>query len=56
MPDNYTAWKKSAIAEMRLQSKPLTGKSYLLLITLIGKHSRRGDLDNIAGSISETTI
>jgi Holliday junction resolvase RusA-like endonuclease len=56
MPTNYSNWKKSVILDMCLQCKPLNGKSYFLLITLIGKHCRRGDLDNVAGSIMDALV
>lgn len=53
MPPKYRHWKVGAIAELKRQwgeRSPL-GHPVSISIWLRGKHSRRGDLDNLAGSI-----
>jgi Holliday junction resolvase RusA-like endonuclease len=60
MPANYRQWKDAAILEFRSQSAPLRDRLPLegvtVSIDLIGKHSRRGDLDNISGSILDALV
>jgi Holliday junction resolvase RusA-like endonuclease len=60
MPKNYVTWKDSAIAELRLQSSHLRDRLPLegvgIDITLSGKHSRRGDLDNISGAVLDALV
>lgn len=56
LPKNYREWKENAIAELQIQyqGKPLSG--VYVLIQLHGKHNRRGDSDNIAGSILDALV
>lgn len=60
MPRRYREWKTGAIAELTCQAyelgidTPLSGVS--IAITLNGKHPRRGDLDNISGSILDALV
>ena len=53
MPKNYRQWKLGAIAELRRQwgERSPIPHPVSVSISLRGKHSRRGDLDNIAGAI-----
>lgn len=55
-PHRYTDWKKSAIADISSQydGQPLEKAS--VSIQLTGKHSRRGDADNVAGSILDALV
>lgn len=57
MPQNYRDWKNGAIADLcqQYQGESLTSLSGVL-IALTGKHSRRGDLDNIAGSVLDALV
>ncbi len=60
MPKNYQQWKSAAIVDLRLQfaalgqAEPLEGVGVNILLS--GKHSRRGDLDNISGSILDALV
>jgi Holliday junction resolvase RusA-like endonuclease len=60
MPKSYQTWKDGAIAELRMQSSHLRDRLPLegvgIDITLSGKHSRRGDLDNISGSVLDALV
>jgi Holliday junction resolvase RusA-like endonuclease len=55
-PENYSAWKQDAIAyfERQWAREPLSGVTVSILLK--GKHSRRGDLDNIAGAILDALV
>ena len=57
LPDNYRDWKANAIWELRQQhhGSPIA-VPVAIEITLIGKHSRRGDADNIAGAILDAMV
>jgi len=56
LPENYRKWKLAAIADLRTQFylEPLSNVA--ISIALIGKHSRRGDADNIAGAILDAMV
>ncbi|MFB6276219.1 MAG: RusA family crossover junction endodeoxyribonuclease [Halothece sp.] len=57
LPSNYRQWKEDAKTQLASQSipdEPLEEVS--VSITLSGKHSRRGDLDNLAGSILDALV
>jgi Holliday junction resolvase RusA-like endonuclease len=60
MPKNYTEWKASAITDFIIQMRdhnltyPLD--KIMVKIALIGKHPKRGDLDNIAGAILDALV
>jgi Holliday junction resolvase RusA-like endonuclease len=57
LPENYRQWKQSAIAHLRGQysgDAPLDAADVVILLK--GKHSRRGDLDNISGSILDALV
>jgi Holliday junction resolvase RusA-like endonuclease len=57
MPHNYQNWKRHAIASLRTQAQNANGlKGVAIAIVLKGKHSRRGDLDNISGSILDALV
>ena len=53
IPKKYRAWKLGAIAEFKRQwgARAAITEPVAISISLRGKHSRRGDLDNIAGAI-----
>ena len=55
-PERYRNWKRDAISLLRPQYlwAPLSGVA--VSIQLIGKHSRRGDADNIAGAILDALV
>jgi Holliday junction resolvase RusA-like endonuclease len=57
MPHNYQRWKAQAIAAIRqqYQGDPIA-RTKTITITLTGKHSRRGDADNISGSILDSLV
>jgi Holliday junction resolvase RusA-like endonuclease len=58
MPQNYRDWKECAIADLAQQyqgKEPMAALSEVS-IALTGKHSRRGDLDNIAGAILDALV
>ncbi len=55
MPANYTSWKLAAMKDMRVQCRPVSG-TVAIDIQLIGKHSRRGDADNISGAILDALV
>lgn len=57
MPKRYTIWKTNAIIDFRTQYKasPLA-KVESITIKLIGKHSRRGDCDNISGAVLDALV
>lgn len=56
IPKKYRQWKKGAIAvfSQQWQHAPLSGVD--VSIQLSGKHSRRGDLDNISGAILDALV
>lgn len=60
MPHRYRDWKTAAIFDFRAQAvelgltTPLSGVA--ISIQLVGKHPRRGDLDNIAGSVLDALV
>ena len=57
MPHNYQRWKAQAIATIRQQYQgDRITRTKTIAITLVGKHSRRGDADNIAGSILDALV
>lgn len=57
LPHKYAAWKKSAIGSFQNQHQGnATITRTQINIKLIGKHSRRGDLDNISGSILDALV
>lgn len=59
-PHRYRDWKSATIFTFRAQAvelgltTPLSGVE--ITIQLLGKHPRRGDLDNIAGSILDALV
>ena len=57
LPQNYRNWKDSAIAELmtQYQGEPLKAVESVA-IELTGKHSRRGDADNIAGALLDAMV
>jgi Holliday junction resolvase RusA-like endonuclease len=57
MPHRYREWKDGAILALRCQyhDGPLA-KVESIAITLEGKHSRRSDGDNIAGSVLDALV
>ena len=56
LPENYREWKDSAIADIsgQYQGSPLEYAE--VTISLSGKHSRKGDADNVAGSILDALV
>jgi Holliday junction resolvase RusA-like endonuclease len=57
LPENYDLWKQSAIVDFTLQyhGEALRDIAWISIV-LSGKHSRRGDADNIAGSILDALV
>jgi len=57
MPHRYRQWKDQAIAILssQYQGQPLT-VTKSITITLTGKHSRRGDIDNLSGSCLDALV
>ena len=56
-PTNYRNWQKDAYKQLNTQDKPSEPLSGVkVLIKLEGKHSRRGDCDNVAGSILDALV
>lgn len=48
LPANYREWKEDAQAQLLSQPRPETPlEGVAITITLSGKHSRRGDSDNL---------
>lgn len=60
LPARYRDWKREAIASLTLQAfeigLELPLNSATVTISLVGKHPRRGDPDNIAGSILDALV
>jgi Holliday junction resolvase RusA-like endonuclease len=57
LPDNYRKWKENAQAQLLSQPRPETPlEDVKVAINLSGKHSRRGDSDNISGSILDALV
>jgi Holliday junction resolvase RusA-like endonuclease len=57
LPQNYRDWKNNAIWELRQQHHGgAIAEPVAIEIILIGKHSRRGDADNIAGAILDAMV
>ena len=57
LPENYREWKNQAIWELRQQHQgEAIAVPVAIEITLTGKHSRRGDADNIAGAILDAMV
>ena len=57
LPESYRQWRNDAELQLLAQGIPPhpLGKSSIEII-LAGKHSRRGDCDNIAGSILDALV
>ena len=57
LPQNYRNWKTNAIWELKQQHQgsPIAVPVQIEIL-LIGKHSRRGDADNIAGAILDAMV
>ena len=53
---SYRLWKEEAIAHLRQQQPPLKLSGVRLDVVLEGKHSRRGDADNIIGSLMDALV
>lgn len=56
LPTVYRDWKAQAIAQLQCQSGPAKMSGVHLDVLLKGKHSRRGDADNIIGSIMDALV
>ena len=58
MPERYVEWQSEAVAELCMQIPPGFGSltRAAVEITLLGKHPKRGDLDNIAGSVLDALV
>lgn len=57
LPANYRQWKKGAQVQLLSQPRPdKPMEDVAITITLSGKHSRRGDSDNISGSILDALV
>lgn len=60
LPENYRRWKNQAVLDLvRQRSKydfifPLQHAA--VVINLEGKHNRRGDIDNICGSLFDALV
>jgi Holliday junction resolvase RusA-like endonuclease len=57
MPPKYRQWKQGAILDLSQQHQghKLTAVRSIDIV-MTGKHSRRGDLDNISGSILDALV
>lgn len=57
LPENYRDWKSEAIITLAAQhiGEPLGGPVAIAVI-LIGKHSQKGDGDNVLGSILDAMV
>jgi Holliday junction resolvase RusA-like endonuclease len=61
MPQSYRNWKEETILELTRQKALLVGEfpckgPVSVYVELIGKHSKRGDLDNLAGAILDSLV
>ena len=57
LPANYRQWREGAQVQLLSQPRPDTPlEGVAITITLTGKHSRRGDSDNISGSILDALV
>ncbi len=56
MPPKYRQWKKNAIARLVNQTNERGLINIEVKVELVGKHSRRGDADNIIGSILDALV
>jgi Holliday junction resolvase RusA-like endonuclease len=56
IPKNYRCWKTLAISRMKQQYQGETLQQAAVAIVLTGKHPRRGDLDNLSGSILDALV
>lgn len=57
LPSNYRQWRNDAECQLLTQSRPPHPLSNVsITILLIGKHNRRGDADNISGSILDALV
>ena len=57
LPQNYRDWKDNAIRELKAQhSGTAIANPVCVDIVLMGKHGRRGDGDNIEGSIWDAMV
>lgn len=60
MPAKYRDWKEEAIADLICQSRQKLSvfpiDSCGIIINLLGKHSRSGDLDNVSGAILDALV
>jgi Holliday junction resolvase RusA-like endonuclease len=57
LPQNYRDWKDNAVRELKAQhTGTAIANPVCVDIVLMGKHSRRGDGDNIAGSIWDAMV
>lgn len=55
-PEDYRKWKAQAIRQLKRQGAPPRMSGVRLDVLLKGKHSRRGDADNIIGSIMDALV
>jgi Holliday junction resolvase RusA-like endonuclease len=55
MPSKYTEWKDATICALQANMRPITSPVGIT-INLYGKHSRKGDLDNIAGAVLDAMV
>ena len=55
-PRAYQQWKRGAIASLAAQYRGQALSGVAVSILLRGKHSRRGDADNIAGAILDALV
>ncbi|NJM47284.1 MAG: RusA family crossover junction endodeoxyribonuclease [Alkalinema sp. RU_4_3] len=56
MPENYRCWKTLAIVCLKSQYQGEPLQAAAVSIVLRGKHPRRGDADNISGSILDALV
>lgn len=55
-PSQYSDWKEQAISSLRSQYRGEPIQRFALSFLLKGKHSRRGDGDNVEGSILDALV
>ena len=57
LPNNYRQWRNDAELQLIAQGIPITPiEKACVEIVLTGKHSRRSDADNVAGSILDCLV
>ena len=57
LPADYRGWRQTAQVQLLSQPRPdKPMEDVAITITLTGKHSRRGDSDNVGGAILDALV